>query len=589
MLTALSLLPFIKKYRKWLLLSAACHVGMAFFTVFSIPMIIPFFRILFNRDVTHNNISNMGVFEGRLNEVFTNLIVIQGSKRAMILVCLALVTAFFFRNAFRYLSLIFMAPLRNGIVCDLRNNIHTKLLYLPLHFFNEENKGDLMSRTTMDVQEVDWSILSMIEAVFKSPFIIIGSLSFMILINIKLTLFAILLMLFTGVIIAGISRRLKRDSQNIQSRIGALTTIIEESLHGLRIVKLFSAQRFRENKFIAENQKFYLLSNNFARKRELSSPLSEFFGVSIVVLLLWFGSSLVFKNELLPETFFAFILAFYQLIEPTKQLSNAMFSLQKGSAALNRINEVLQYDEEIEEQDTSITQLSFRNSIEIINLSFSYPNTNQKALDTINLCILKGEKIGIIGKSGSGKSSLVDVLLRLQDNYSGKILLDGSDIRSLPLTPYRRLFGVVSQESILFNDAIKDNITLNTPYDIERMVHVLQVANLDELISQKDEGIHYTIGERGGLLSGGERQRLTIARALYQNPPILLLDEATNALDAQSEGIVKEALYKALENRTALIIAHNLSLLSEVDRVLVLEDGKIIKEGSYNEILDSVN
>ncbi|HMP30391.1 MAG TPA: ATP-binding cassette domain-containing protein, partial [Saprospiraceae bacterium] len=245
--------------------------------------------------------------------------------------------------------------------------------------------------------------------------------------------------------------------------------------------------------------------------------------------------------------------------------------------------------EEIEEQDTSITQLSFRNSIEIINLSFSYPNTNQKALDTINLCILKGEKIGIIGKSGSGKSSLVDVLLRLQDNYSGKILLDGSDIRSLPLTPYRRLFGVVSQESILFNDAIKDNITLNTPYDIERMAQVLQVANLDELISQKDEGIHYTIGERGGLLSGGERQRLTIARALYQNPPILLLDEATNALDAQSEGIVKEALYKALENRTALIIAHNLSLLSEVDRVLVLEDGKIIKEGSYNEILDSVN
>lgn len=581
MSTVLRLKSFLLKYKKWLILSAVSHILMALFTIVSIPMVIPFFKILFypdnNTNVYH---SPSGTFEKGLDHLFTRLIETQGNTNAMIIVCVCLVIAFFLRNVFRYLSLTFMAPLRNGIVRDLRGQIHHKYL-----FFNrtrERSTGDLISRATQDVQEVDWSVLSVLEAVFKSPFILIGSLGFMLLMSVKLTLIALGLMVFIGIVISGISRKLKSISHSIQSKAGDLTSTFEETLHGWKIIQIFTAQNYRTSSFQKENDNYYQQMNQYSRRRELSSPLSEFLGVSTVVVLLWLGSDLVFKKELLPETFFAFILAFYQLIEPSKQLSNALFSMQKGSAALDRIFEILNIPERSETDQYSKTKLNFSKDLVFNDVSFVYPGSAEPALRNINLKIIKGQKIGITGFSGSGKSTFADLLLKLSITYSGDILLDGTNIKDIPAENYRKLFGYVPQEGVLFKDTIAGNVALNDKIDENALKAALHSADAFDFIYQKPDNIFYKSGEKGSELSGGEKQRITIARALYHQPDIMIFDESTSSLDAQSEEVITKTISQISENKTVIFITHKLSLLKKMDIIYVFSDGTIAEEGNYD-------
>jgi ABC-type multidrug transport system fused ATPase/permease subunit len=585
MSTVLRLWPFLSKYKKWLLLSAFCHVFMAIFTVVSVPLIIPFFRILFSSNSSEDSITSLSQVEGRLSLFFTELIQNYGPQTSMLIVCFALVLAFLFRNLFRYLSLISIAPLRNGVIKDIRIELHDSLLNLPLKYINNERKGDLISRATLDIQEIDWSILSILEAVFKSPFIIVGSLSFMVLINVKLTLFAMCLMVFTGVVVSGISRLLKRDSHNLQVKIGEIGAILEESLHGLKIIKIFSAQKLRKSAYETASNDLNNQSILYSKKRELSSPVSEFLGVSTVVVLLWYGAQMVLRFEILPETFFAFILAFYQLIEPSKQLSNAIFSFQKGNAALDRVEEVLCLEKEESTEQLLENKTRFESSLTLTNVSFTYNHGIKPALTNIHLSLKKGEKIAIVGSSGSGKSTLVDLILRLYHDYEGTILIDQKDIKTINLNSYRNLFGVVTQEPILFNDTIESNVALSRDVNREKLIHALSTANALNFVNEKEGSILFKIGDRGNKLSGGEKQRITIARAIYNDPAILIFDEATSSLDGESENVVRMALELAMKDRTTIIVAHKLSTIKNVDRIIVLEDGRIVEEGSFDELI----
>jgi ABC-type multidrug transport system fused ATPase/permease subunit len=582
MLTLFRLRPLLSKYKNWLFLSAVCHILMALFTVVSIPVVIPFFKILFSSESIKAEINISEPLEKDLNHFFTLLIKTLGNTKAMIFVCLSLILAFFFRNLFRYLSLVCISPLRNGIIRDLREQLHNQYLNINFAHHKEIRTGDLVSRATQDIQEVDWSVLSTLEAIFKSPFILIGSLSFMVMMNLKLTVTALVLMTFTGLIVSGISRRLKTISQKIQQKAGDLSSAFEETLHGWKIIQIFSAHNYRASDFQNQNENYYKKMNLYNRRRDLSSPLSEFLGVSSVVILLWTGSDLVFNKEMLPETFFAFILAFYQLIEPTKQLSNAVFSMQKGGAALDRIFEILHIPKVGQPSELSTGNLDFSKVLEFKNVSFWYPGNSEPALKNINIIIKKGQRIGITGFSGGGKSTFADILLRLQDSYTGNILLDGVDIKTLPLEKYRKLFGYVTQNSVLFNDTIAGNVALSKEYDNETVHQALQSADALDFMLQKEHQFLYRPGEKGTELSGGEKQRISIARSLYRNPKIMIFDEATSSLDAQSEDLVTQSIHNISDARTLILITHKLSLLKNMDVIYVFSNGCIAEEGSYD-------
>ncbi|MFM2392830.1 MAG: hypothetical protein RLZZ546_812, partial [Bacteroidota bacterium] len=392
------LLGYLKKYSKQIYLSIAANLVLSIFTVISIPIIIPFFQLLFNRipSVKANGL------EGWLNSHFLSLISKYGKDKALILVCTLIVLVFFLKNLSRYLALYFITPLRNGIVKDLRNDLFQKFIDLPLTFYRDEKKGDLMSRATIDVQEVEWSILNVIESIFKAPIIIVGCLIFMFYISVKLSLFVFVLLFFTAFIIGTISKSLRKSSEEVQSTLGKITTTIDESLTGLRIIKAYTAENFQQKKFNIDNESYFSILNKVLWRKDLASPLSEFLGVSVVAVLLWYGTTLVFKNELSPETFFAFVFAFYQIIEPSKYFASAIYNIQKGRAAMERVNQILDISIENTDRDHAMHLNNFESSISFKNVSFKYDKANDYALKNINLTIQKGEKIALVGPSGSG-------------------------------------------------------------------------------------------------------------------------------------------------------------------------------------------
>jgi len=584
------LLSYLRNYKSLIAGNVISNILTALFTVIAIPLLQPFLEILFDATKLVRTPAagpvNLDYLQHWFNYTFSQYIINDGQEKALVFVCSAILITFFCKNLFRYLALFFMAPARNGIVRDLRKELFDKVLSLPLSYFSEERKGDLMSRITADVQEVEMSILNMLQILFREPLIIIGALSFMIYVSPTLTIFVFVLLLFTAFVIGGIGRALKKTSNLVQERLGSLVSIVEEALSGLRIIKGFNAEGYQQAKFAVDNDGYRHTLTRLLWRRDLSSPLSEFLGILVVSVLLWFGSRLVFSGEMEAATFLTFIFAFYSVIEPAKAFSKAYYNIQKGIAAMQRVEVILDGENTITDHPEAKTIAGLEQGIVYRDVTFQYRNEEGPVLKDINLEIPKGQLIALVGPSGAGKSTLVDLLPRFYDVQEGGIFIDGTDIRHLKLEDIRQMMGIVSQEAILFNDTIYNNIVFGlegvTKEDVERAA---KIANAHDFITATEYGYQTNIGDRGNKLSGGQRQRLTIARAILKNPPILILDEATSALDSESEKLVQGALVELMKNRTSIAIAHRLSTIQHADIIVVMKDGKIVERGSHEELL----
>jgi len=584
------LIARLNNYRGQVVGHVVFSILTALFTVVSIPAIIPLFDILFEAEpkVYPRPSEPMGIsnFVEHIKYELGAYLDAAGRDQALVYICVAIVLIFLFKNLFDYLSLFFLAPIRNGVVHDLRQSMYAKVLQLPLAFFSEERKGDLIARITSDVQEVEFSILNVLKSLFKEPLIIIGSIGIMLYISPPLTVFVFGLIIFTAVIIGGISRTLKKSSFKAQGQLGGLIARVEETLSGMRIVKAFNAEHFLMTAFDRENDRYRNLLNKILWRRDLSSPLSEFLGICVVSVLMWYGSSMVFRGDLEAGTFLAFIFAFYNIITPSKVFSNAYYNVQKGLAALDRMQGILGAKDTVPEKSKAFSLKDFQSSIEFKEVCFQYPGNQESVLDKVSLRIPKGKTIALVGASGAGKSTMVDLIPRFYDVSSGEILIDGVNVKDLSLKDLRAQIGIVSQEAILFNDSIRNNIVFGakgvTDADV---VAAAKIAHAHEFIELLDESYETNIGDRGVKLSGGQRQRLTIARAVLKNPPILILDEATSALDSESEKLVQDALLKVMKGRTSIVIAHRLSTIQHADLIVVLKEGKIVQSGTHEMLL----
>jgi len=584
------LLRYYRPFRRQLALAVLSNLLMSVFMVISIPVLQPFLQILFNPDeMTAKAAEPQGGFddlESRSSAFFANLIREHGREEALLLVCIFLVLVFFGKNLFRYLSLYFLAPVRQGVVRDLRQQMVDKILQLPVSYFTESRKGDLMSRISSDVQEIEWSIVGVVESIAREPLVILGSVAFMVYVSPGLLLFVLGLMLFSALIIGGVGRSLRRQSGEAQTRLGMLGALVEETLGGLRIIKGFNAEQWQHDRFARENRGYARTLVRLYRRKDLASPLSEFLGISAVAILLWFGAKQVFAGEISAATFITFLYAFYNVIEPAKALSGATYNIRKGMGALERVQALLQADVSIREAENARPIDAFTDKIEFRNVSFRYANADRPAVEGIDLVIPRGKIVALVGASGAGKSTLADLLPRFYDVTDGQILVDGVDIRQLRTHDWRALLGIVSQEAILFNDSVRNNILFSSAgASEEALIAAAKAANAHDFISVLPEGYDTNIGDRGSKLSGGQRQRLTIARALLKNPPVLILDEATSALDSESEQLVQAALDRLLANRTALVIAHRLSTVQHADEIVVLDGGRIVERGTHESLM----
>ncbi|MEY3367251.1 MAG: hypothetical protein RI973_406 [Bacteroidota bacterium] len=584
------LLAYLRNYKLLLAANVGSSLFMVVFSIGSIPAIIPFLNILLDqqpmvveppaagwspRDLTHH-----------INYHLSQLILEKG-KRAALAQALSLVVALYFlRNLFRYAAQFFLAPVRNGVVRDIRQALYEKTLSLPLSFFSAERKGDLLSRMSVDVQEVEASILSGIESFIREPLMIVGSLAFMLYVSPSLTLFVLLLLAFTGLVIGRVGKMLKRQSRQAQERLGLLLSLMEEGISGLRIIKGFNAEKFQSAHFGRENNMYRWLMVRLLWRRDLSSPLTEFLGVATVAVLIWHGYGEVQEGQLTVPTFFAMLYAFFSMIEPAKKLSSAIYNLQKGMAAIERIERLMLAELKIAEKPDALPVREFRDRIAYCGVGFTYIGSQRAALNDIWLEVPRGKIIALVGASGAGKSTLVDLLSRFYDVSEGKILLDGEDLRDYKIRDLRSLMGIVTQEPVLFNDTIFNNIAFGVENaSREAVEQAARVAHAHDFIMETPDGYDTNIGDRGVKLSGGQRQRLTIARAVLANPPILILDEATSSLDSESERLVQEALDQLMRNRTAIVIAHRLSTVQHADEIIVMKDGRMVERGTHAQLM----
>jgi len=510
-----------------------------------------------------------------------------GNERTLILIGIAIVVLFFLKNFFRYMAMYFLAVVRNGVVKDLRNDLYHQVLILPLAYFNERRKGDIMARMTNDVQEVEWSIMSSLEMAFRDPIQMFAYLIILFGLSPSLTLFVLVLLPVSGFIIGRIGKSLKRSSVKGQKKMGVILSMIEETISGLRIIKAFNAIGFANSRFKDTNQDYTKLMTKLYRKRDLASPLSEFLSACVVTIVLWYGGKLVLSagSTMDAAAFIIYLGIFSQLIPPAKSITQAFYNIQKGTASLERIRHILDEPEVIVQKPEAITKKEFNEAITFKNVSFWYEK--EVVLNDINLEIEKGKTIAIVGPSGGGKSTLVDLLPRFYDCRQGEILIDGIPILDLVIADLRSLMGIVSQETILFNDTVFNNIAFGLEnVSEEDVVAAAKVANAHEFIEKMPKGYSTNIGDRGTKISGGQRQRLSIARAVLRNPPILLLDEATSALDTESERLVQQALENLMKNRTSIVIAHRLSTIQFADEILVLQNGLLVERGTHIDLLE---
>lgn len=525
----------------------------------------------------------------RLNYTFTQLINTPGGAiKALTLICLIMLGAILLKSFFSYLSMYFLNPIRNRILNDMRSNMYHKILQLPIGFFSEQRKGDIMSKLSNDLNDVEGSTISVLESIFREPVVIILSLTYLVYLSPHLTLFLLLFLPIAGFILGRIGRSLKKESKSVLQQFGLIFSTIEETIGGIRIIKAFNAEKKIARKFDEENETMFHLKNKANRRRDLANPVSEALGITSVLVILYYGGRLVLNGDpsftLNAANFLAYIAIFSQLIQPLKALSNASYNIQKGAASIERIENLINENVEIRDPENPKILKEFTHSIELKNVSFGYDDN--RILKNINLIVRKGQTIALVGSSGAGKSTLADLLPRFIDATEGEVLIDGINIKEYSLHSVRHQMGIVTQEAILFNDTIANNIALGKEEaSPEEIINAARIANASAFIDKKDSKYDSNIGDRGMKLSGGEKQRMTIARAVLKNPPILILDEATSSLDTESERLVQDAINNLMINRTSLVIAHRLSTIRHANEIIVLQKGEIVERGTHESLI----
>jgi subfamily B ATP-binding cassette protein MsbA len=586
----LRIIAYARPYLGYALLNAISNFLLIFFSLASIGALIPALDLLFGQDKrVYEQMPFALDKEAIQNNVYyyiTQWIEQNSELTALAYICAIAAVMFFFKNLFRYLSLYFMAPLRNGIIHDLRVSIYRKCLELPVFFFTEKRKGDVIARASTDVKEIEWSMLTALEMVIREPLMIIGSLIILVTMSPQLTLFVFLVMPISAFIISVIGRSLKRSSTRAQGQLGFVISLFEEMLTGLRIIKAFNAEKREGEKFEESSSAYRKTMNTVLRKTDLSSPLSETLGVIVVLMVVWFGGKQVLEDQQLTGgALIAYIGFFYQIIPAFKSFTTAIYNVQKGNASAERILEILDADNPIRESADAVELTEFKKGIEFKNVSFQYENSDEVVIKNLNLSIERGKTVALVGPSGSGKTTISNLLPRFFDVSEGEVMIDDINLKHIKLHNLRSKLGIVTQESVLFNDTVANNIALGKPdaarHEIEQAA---KIANAHEFIANLPKGYDTNIGEGGGKLSGGQKQRLSIARALLEDPPILILDEATSALDTESERLVQDALEHLMQNRTSLIIAHRLSTIKHADEIIVLEKGRIKERGTHDEL-----
>ncbi len=547
-------------------------------------MLMPFLQLIFldGQGITSTS-SNPAI--QYVNDFLYTSVSKNGKVYTMGIICLLMVSFIILKNLFLYLSYYVLNPLKNQIVNHLREELYDKVLRLPIGFFNEKRKGDLMSRMTNDVGEVESSVVGTLEGWIRDPMTIIVTLTVLLLISVQLTLFILLLIPVLGLVIGRVTKSLKKHSEEVAKKYGETLSTLDETLGGLRVIKAFNIEKLLRGKFFKSNDELLTAKNKISYRRDLASPLSEVMGVILFTAVLYYGGRLVLRGELLEASaFLGFLGIFYNIISPAKALSTSFSNMRKGAAAINRIEDILNTPVTVDDNPNGKKIDSFEHSIEFRNVNFAYGDA--AILENINLTVKKGQTIALVGSSGAGKSTLADLVPRFHDVTGGEVLIDGVNIKDYSLHSARNLMSIVTQEPILFNDTISSNIAIGYQQATEEeIIEAAKIANAHEFIIKKEGGYNSNIGDRGAKLSGGERQRLTIARAVLKNPPILILDEATSSLDTESERLVQDAINNLMSNRTSIVIAHRLSTIRHADEIIVLQKGKIVERGNHDELL----
>ena len=586
-------LQFAKPYKRYAILNIISNVFYALFSTLSFLAFIPMLQVLFQ---VNEPITTKPVWDGDLlsfkdfAEQYANFFLNQrideyGQISALITICIVIIVLFFIKNLFNYLAMYFIATLQNGMLKDIRDKIYAKITELPVSYFSEKRKGDIISRITSDVQEIQSSFLSMLEMFVKEPLTLIFTLVGMLMLSWKLTIFVLIFLPISGLIISSIGKKLKAKSTIAQQENAFFLSVVEETLSSLKIIKGFNAEDKFRKKFQGSTSRLNGTLNTLLHRQNLASPMSEFLGVLVITIVLWFGGNMVLIDETMDAaTFIGFLVLTYNILTPAKAISKATYSVQRGNASSERILEIIETETNLKDAPNAINKESFDAKIEVKNIDFKYEK--ELVLKNFSMNVPKGQTIALVGQSGSGKSTIANLITRFYDVNDGSIKIDGVDIREISKQSLRNLMGLVTQDSILFNDSIRNNIALGKDDATEEeIIAALKIANAWEFISQMPQGLDTNIGDSGNKLSGGQKQRLSIARAVLKNPPIMILDEATSALDTQSEKLVQQALENMMRNRTSIVIAHRLSTIQNADNIIVMQHGEIVEQGKHEELL----
>lgn len=586
------LFPYILPYKKYAYLNIFFNVLYALFSTLSFMALIPMMQVLFDQTKRNTSapvwegiLSIKDYLENYLSYFITNSTDNFGIGYTLSIMVFVIISIFLLKNLCDYLAMFFITFLRNGILRDMRNAMYKKTLELPLAFFSEKRKGDTISRIAGDVNEVQTSLLSILELIVKEPLTIIFTIIMMFTISTKLTLFVFIFIPLSGYVISIIGKRLKKQSTRAQQEQGTFLSTIEETLGGLKVVKGYNSENYFNTVFQESTRRFFDLSNSISNRQNLASPVSEFMGIMVIAILLWYGGHMVLIEKTLNgASFIAYMGLAYNILTPAKSISKASYSIKRGNAAAERVLEILEQENPITSKIDAVEKDTFNDTISIKNINFKYED--ETVLKDFSLNVNKGQTVALVGQSGSGKSTIANLLTRFYDVNEGQISIDGIDIKNLNLQSLRGLMGLVTQDSILFNDTIKANISLGKLNATdEEIIEALKIANAYEFVKDLPNGIYTNIGDSGNKLSGGQKQRLSIARAVLKNPPIMILDEATSALDTESEKLVQVALENMMQNRTSIVIAHRLSTIQKADVIVVMQKGKIVEQGNHEELI----
>ena len=585
-------IPYLLPYKRQAFLNVFFNILYSLFSALSFVALIPMLDVLFGKaqpiteaPVYSGNLLDLGSYGKAYLNYKVGALAGENTIWALAIVIALVLSLFLLKNLFSYLASFFITYLRNGVLKDLRNNLYKKIVNQPIAFFSDQRKGDIMSRMIGDVNEVQNSMLSALESFIREPLTIIFSILVMLGISVKLTLFTFIFIPIAAAVISKIGKSLKKNSIAVQQEQGRFLSLIEETIGGLRVIKAFNAESIFSKRFADSSQTFNRLSNKVMNRQNLGSPMSEFLGILMIAVLLWFGGSLVLVDKTLEGTqFIAFMGLAYNILTPAKAISKASYDMRRGNAAAERILEILDYDNPIKERENPVVIKDFTTAITLNNVTFAY--AEQPVLTNFSLEVPKGKTVALVGQSGSGKSTIANLITRFYDVNQGAILIDGVDVKDMQTASLRKLIGVVSQDSILFNDTIKNNLLIGKPDATdEELITAAKIANAYEFINDLPEGFDTNIGDAGSKLSGGQKQRLSIARAVLKNPPIMVLDEATSALDTESERLVQNALENMMKHRTSIVIAHRLSTIQNADLIVVMQKGRIVEQGTHSELI----